>query len=142
MRKLKPTKKVKPKSQLKISGCCMVKNEEKNLPRTLDSIKSVVDELIIIDTGSTDGTIDIAKSYGAKIIETTWNDDFSTPRNMAIDAANGDWIIFLDADEFFVNSKKVRNAIEKFSGKDAILIPRINIDEANSNSEISRDWCL
>ena len=141
MRKLKPAKKIKPKSTLKISACCMVKNEEKNLPRSLDSIKSQVDEIIVVDTGSTDRTIEIAESYGAKIIETPWQDDFSTPRNMAIDAATGDWIIFLDADEYFASPKKVRSAIEKFSGKDAILIPRINIDEANGNIEMSRDWC-
>ena len=142
MRKLKPAKKIKPKSSLKISACCMVKNEEKNLPHSLESIKNQVDEIIIVDTGSTDKTLEIAESYGAKIIKTPWNDDFSTPRNMAIDAAVGDWIIFLDADEYFATSKKIRPAIEKFSGKDAILIPRINIDEANDNIEISRDWCL
>ena len=141
MRKIKPTKKIKSKSDLKISACCMVKNEEKNLPRSIESFKSIVDEIIVVDTGSTDKTIDIAKSYNAKIIETTWNDDFSTPRNMAIEAASGDWIIFLDADEFFATPKKVRAAIEKSLGKDAILVPRINIDEANNNSEISRDWC-
>ena len=141
MRKLKPAKKVKSKSSLKISACCMVKNEEKNLPRSLDSLKSQVDEIIIVDTGSTDRTIEIAKSYGAEIIQTPWIDDFSAPRNMAIDAATGDWIIFLDADEYFSTPKKVRPAIEKFSGKDAILVPRINIDGANNNVEISRDWC-
>ena len=141
MRKLKPSKKNKPKSKIKISACCMVKNEEKNLPRSLDSLKSQVDEIIIVDTGSTDRTIEIAENYGAKIIETTWQDDFSAPRNMAIDAASGDWIIFLDADEFFAAPQKVRSAIEKLSGKDAILIPRINIDESNGGSEISRDWC-
>ena len=141
MRKLKPSKKIKPKSVLKISACCMVKNEENNLPHSLDNLKSQVDEIIVVDTGSTDRTIEIAESYGAKIIETPWQDDFSTPRNMAIDAATGDWIIFLDADEYFAAPKKVRPAIEKFSGKDAILIPRINIDEANNNVEMSRDWC-
>ena len=141
MRKLKPSKKIKSKSTLKISACCMVKNEEKNLPRSLESVRLAADEIIVVDTGSTDRTIEIAESFDAKIIQTTWKDDFSTPRNMAIDAATGDWIIFLDADEFFVNPKKIRAAIEKFTGKDAILIPRINIDEASGNSEMSRDWC-
>ena len=69
MRKIKPTKKIKSKSDLKISACCMVKNEEKNLPRSIDSFKSIVDEIIVVDTGSTDKTIDIAKSYNAKIID-------------------------------------------------------------------------
>ena len=142
MRKLKSVKKIKSKSSIKISACYMVKNEEKNLPRSIDSLKNQFDELIVVDTGSTDNTIEIAKSYGAKIIETTWQDDFSMPRNMAIEAATGDWIIFLDADEYFVTPKKVRQAVEKFSGKDAILIPRINIDDKNFNRELSNDWCL
>ena len=141
MRKLKPTKKIKSKSTLKISACCMVKNEEKNLPHSLESVRLAADEIIVVDTGSTDRTIEIAESFDAKIIQTAWQDDFSTPRNMAIDAATGDWIIFLDADEFFVNPKKVKLAIEKYTGKDAVLIPRINIDEASGNSEMSRDWC-
>ena len=142
MRKLKPTKKINPKPALKISACYMVKNEEKNLPRSIDSIKNQVDEMVIVDTGSTDKTINIAKSYGAKIIETTWQDDFSTPRNMAIEEASGDWIIFLDADEYFVTPQKVRSAVERFSTKDAILIPRINIDDKNDNQELGNDWCL
>ena len=141
MRKLKPAKKIKPKSTLKISACCMVKNEEKNLPRSLNSLKSQVDEIIVVDTGSTDRTIEIAENYGAKIIKTPWQDDFSTPRNMAIDAAIGDWIIFLDADEYFATPKKVRQAIEKFSGKDAILIPRIDID-VKRNIDIGKGWSL
>ena len=142
MRKLKSAKKIKSKSSIKISACYMVKNEEKNLPRSIDSLKNFVDEIIVVDTGSTDKTIEIAQSYGAKIIEAAWIDDFSAPRNIAIENAGGDWIIFLDADEFFISPKKVRNAVEKLSNKDAILIPRINIDEDNNNFEMSRDWCL
>ncbi len=141
MRKLK-TKKNKTKTSLKISACYMVKNEEKNLSRSIESLKNQVDEIIVMDTGSIDKTIEIAKSYGAKILTTTWNDDFSTPRNLTIDAATGDWLIFLDADEYFVSSKNIRAAIEKLSGDEAVLIPRINIDENNANAEMSRDWCL
>ena len=138
MRKLKPSKKLK--STLKLTACYMVKNEEENLPRSIDSLKNVVDELIVVDTGSSDRTIEIANSYGAKVIETKWQDDFSTPRNIAIDNATGDWIIFLDADEYFITPKKVRSAIEKLSSKDVILNQRINIDESKGNREISRDW--
>ena len=141
MRKLKSSKKLKSKSSIKISACYMVKNESKNLSRSIDSLRSQVDEIIVVDTGSTDNTIEIAKTYNAKIIETSWQDDFSTPRNLAIDNATGDWIIFLDADEFFVNSKNIRETITKIQNKETILIPRINIDEANNNV-IGRDWCL
>ena len=139
MRKLKPSKKTRVK--LKISACYMVKNEEKNLPRSLESIKSAVDEIIIVDTGSTDTTIEIAESYGAKVIQTPWKDDFSTPRNMAIEAANGDWIIFLDADEFFASPDKVRSAITKLADSTTIIIPRIDIDE-EQNRELNHDWSM
>ena len=139
MRKLKPTKKTK--SKLKISACYMVKNEENNLPRSLESIKPAVDEIIIVDTGSTDKTVEIAESYDAKIIKTTWKDDFSTPRNMAIDAATGDWIIFLDADEYFASPNKVRSAITKLADSTTIIIPRIDIDE-EQEKELNHDWSM
>ena len=137
MRKLKPTKKVKTK--LKLSACYIVKNEEKTLPRSIESLKSAVDEIVVVDTGSTDKTIEIAERYGAKVIKTTWNDNFSAPRNLAIDNATGDWIIFLDADEFFAYPDKVRSAIEKLSNETTIIIPRINIDADNGNREINRN---
>ena len=137
MRKLKPTKKVR--NRFKISACYIVKNEEKTLPRSIDSLKSAVDEIIVVDTGSTDKTIEIAERYNAKVIKTTWQDDFSAPRNLAIDNASGDWIIFLDADEFFAYPDKVRSAIEKFANETTIIIPRINIDADNNNREINRN---
>lgn len=88
---------------MKLSICMMVKNESKNLERCLNSISplmnSVKSELIIIDTGSTDDTIDIAKKYTDKIYEHPWNDNFSQMRNKSISYAVGDWIFILDADE-------------------------------------------
>ena len=139
MRKLKPTKKAKNK--LKISACYMVKNEENNLSRSLESVKPAVDEIIVIDTGSTDRTIEIAESYDARIIQTPWKDDFSTPRNMAIEAATGDWIIFLDADEYFASPNKVRSAITKLADNTTIIIPRIDIDE-DQDRELNHDWSM
>ena len=139
MRKLKPTKKAK--SKLKISACYMVKNEENKLPRSLESVKSAVVEIIVVDTGSTDKTIEIAESYGAKVIQTPWKDDFSTPRNMAIDAATGNWIIFLDADEYFASPNKVRSAITKLADNTTIIIPRIDIDE-DQDRELNHDWSM
>ena len=148
MRKIKSSNKpiIKSKSKsdskLKISACYIVKNEEKTLPQSIESLKSAVDEIIVVDTGSTDKTIEIAKSYDAKVIETTWQDDFSTPRNLAIDNATGDWIIFIDADEYFIRPNKVRNAIEKLSNTEAIFMMRIDIDEDNGGKEINRDYYL
>jgi len=82
-----------------ISACLIVKNEESLLPRCLGSIRSAVDEIIVADTGSEDRTVEIAKSFGAKVTEHPWEDDFSKHRNQAISCATSDWILILDADE-------------------------------------------
>ncbi|MFA7012885.1 MAG: glycosyltransferase [Desulfobacterales bacterium] len=82
-----------------LSLCMIVKNEEKHLPRCLKSVRNVVDEMIIVDTGSTDKTIDIARIFGAKVFEFPWTGDFSAARNHSLDQATGDWILILDADE-------------------------------------------
>lgn len=135
MRKIKPNK--KSKSKLKISACYIVKNEEKNLSRSIESLKKSVDEIVVVDTGSTDKTIEIAEGYSAKVIKTQWQDDFSAPRNLAIDNATGDWIIFLDADEYFQFPEKVKSTIEKLSNETTIIIPRINIDADDNNKVIN-----
>jgi glycosyltransferase involved in cell wall biosynthesis len=84
---------------IKISACLMVKNEENNLKRCLDSIKDVVDEIIIVDTGSTDNTVEIAKKYTDKIYFHEWENNFSKHRNQSISYATGDWLLIIDADE-------------------------------------------
>jgi len=82
-----------------ISLCMIVKNEEEFLPRCLQSIKDFVDEIIIVDTGSTDGTVEIAKSFGAKVFIHPWEGSFSKARNYSLKYATCDWILYLDADE-------------------------------------------
>ncbi|RDY25648.1 glycosyltransferase family 2 protein [Romboutsia weinsteinii] len=82
-----------------ISVCMITKNEEKNLPRCLESIKDFANEIIIVDTGSTDKTVEIAKKYGAKVYHYKWKKDFSDARNKSLEKATMDWIVFLDADE-------------------------------------------
>ena len=82
-----------------VSACLIVKNEAKNLPRCLNSIKGFVDEIVIVDTGSTDDSIEIAEGYGAKIGHFAWNDDFSAARNHALSLATGNWALWIDADE-------------------------------------------
>ena len=97
------------------------------MPRSLDSVKDYVDEIVVVDTGSTDNTIEVAKSYGAKVFESPWNNDFSTPRNMALENATGDWIIFLDADEYFAYPNKVRKALERnISTPPSVLSQNLN----------------
>ena len=82
-----------------LSLCMIVKNEEKHLARCLLSAGPAVDEMIIVDTGSTDRTKDIARAYGAKVFDLPWTNDFSEARNCSLSGAAGDWILVLDADE-------------------------------------------
>ncbi|OAA83176.1 glycosyltransferase [Clostridium ljungdahlii] len=118
---------------MKITACLITKNEEKNIKRCIDSFKEVVDQIIVVDTGSTDNTISIAKEYGAEIYNYVWKDDFSQPRNLALSRAKGDWIIFLDADEYFYgdtskNILKIIKGIDNSKNIIGIYCPRINID--------------
>ena len=87
--------------EISISQCMIVKNEEKNIRRALSWAKEIVQEQVVVDTGSTDRTVEIAESMGAKIFHFEWCDDFSAAKNYAIEQATGDWIAFLDADEYF-----------------------------------------
>jgi tetratricopeptide (TPR) repeat protein len=83
----------------RISLTMIVKDEAANLPACLDSVRDLVDELIVVDTGSTDQTPEIARTRGARVVHFPWRDDFAAARNAGLDAAGGDWIFWLDADE-------------------------------------------
>lgn len=117
---------------MKISAVYIAKNEEKNIARSLDSLRDSVDEFILVDTGSTDKTVKIFESYGGKVFFLSWNDDFSAPRNMALSKATGDWIILLDADEYFSyeTAKNLRNVIEENADADGLLLNITNIEYA------------
>jgi tetratricopeptide (TPR) repeat protein len=82
-----------------LSLCMIVKNEEKNISGCLESVKGLVDEVIVVDTGSIDRTKEIAESHGAKVYDFAWTDNFSAARNEAVRHATSDWILVLDADE-------------------------------------------
>ncbi|WP_079442141.1 glycosyltransferase, partial [Clostridium chromiireducens] len=84
---------------MSLSLCMIVKDEENTLERCLESVKDIVDEMIIIDTGSTDGTIKIAKKYGAKIFFYKWDNSFANARNYSLSKASKDWILIMDADD-------------------------------------------
>jgi len=97
-----------------LSLCMIVKNEQPNLVRSLSSVKAAVDEIIVVDTGSTDRTKDIATVFGAKVFDAPWNDDFAEARNIALSKATGDWIFVLDADEAVspADCSNLRNLLE------------------------------
>lgn len=86
---------------MQISLCMIVKNEEEALGRCLESVKDIVSEMIIVDTGSTDSTVKIAEKYGAKVFFYKWDESFSNARNFSLEKASKDWILIMDADDEF-----------------------------------------
>jgi glycosyltransferase involved in cell wall biosynthesis/Flp pilus assembly protein TadD len=82
-----------------LSLCMIAKNEEAHLSRCLESVRGLVDEIVLVDTGSADRTVEIARSFGARIFQFAWQDDFSLARNFSLEQATGEWILALDADE-------------------------------------------
>lgn len=99
---------------MSVSLCMIVKNEEEMLGTCLESVKDIVDEMIIVDTGSEDATEEIAKSFGAKIFYYQWNNSFADARNYSLSKATGDWILIMDADDEFAKEDipKLKEIIE------------------------------
>jgi tetratricopeptide (TPR) repeat protein len=89
----------RPAAGLTLSACVIVRDEEERLAACLAGVAPAADELVVVDTGSTDGTVEIARRFGARVVHVPWNDSFSEPRNVALAAARGDWVLFPDADE-------------------------------------------
>lgn len=118
-------------NNITLSLCMIVKNEEKVLSRCLNSVKDVVDEIIIVDTGCTDDTIKIANKYNTKIYSYNWNDDFSAARNYALKYATSDYILVLDADEYIESSEKIKEEIQ-----DGLNYYYINIYNYMDNNNI------
>lgn len=86
----------------------IVKNEEAHLPRCLRSVADLVDEIIIVDTGSTDRTKEVAGEYGARIFDFAWREDFAAARNYAFSLATCDYILWMDADDVFTEPNRVK----------------------------------
>lgn len=107
---------------ISISLCMIVKNEEKLLKRCLDSYRLVCDEIVIVDTGSTDRTKEIAAGYTDLIYDYPWNNDFAAARNFAFSKANCDYIFSADADEVLDEENR-----RQFLNLKQVLVPEIDI---------------
>ncbi|HMM47995.1 MAG TPA: glycosyltransferase [Miltoncostaeaceae bacterium] len=92
----------------RVSLCMIMRDEEEHLERCLRSVRGAVDEIVIVDTGSVDGSVQIAERFGARVLHEPWRGDFAAPRNTALDAATGDWALVLDADEELVDADGLR----------------------------------
>jgi glycosyltransferase involved in cell wall biosynthesis len=91
-----------------VSIALIVRNEERTLGRCLGSIRDAVDEIVVVDTGSTDRTREIASRFTDRIFDFAWHDDFSAARQYAFDRATGEWVGWLDADDAVVNAGRIR----------------------------------
>ena len=127
------------KAEVKLSQVMIVKNEEKNIERALAWGKPIAFEQIVVDTGSTDKTVEIAEKMGAKVFHFEWIKDFSAAKNYAIEQATGDWIAFLDADEYVSSEdalklmdvlKKVHQNHNIHNSVTILSMPMIHLNDA------------
>ncbi len=123
---------MKKPDRARISQCMIVKNEEKVIEKALSWGKGIVSEQIVVDTGSTDQTVEIAERMGAKVYHFEWIDDFAAAKNYAIEQAQYEWIAFLDADEYFPPEDALRllQCVKDLhdTPTKGILTGRINVD--------------
>lgn len=123
-----------------ISLCMIVRDEEKCIAKCLASVQGVADEIIVVDTGSKDETKKVAAGFGAKIIDFIWTGSFADARNASLEAANGDWVLFLDADEYLepLSHEALRKAAAQ-AEVEGYYIPIVNIYGNDQKPEQCRD---
>jgi tetratricopeptide (TPR) repeat protein len=126
---------------VQISLCMIVRDEEQDLPRCLASVRGVVDEICILDTGSTDSTVELARAAGARVESFEWCDDFAAARNAALAMTSGDWVLVLDADEA-LEDPQTRAKLEAFAAANPDSAGQVTIvdrqEEGELHSRVSR----
>lgn len=127
-----------------ISACAIMKNEISHVEAWLDNVRVFAQEIIVVDTGSTDGTNEfLAKQFDVKLISYEWQHDFAQAKNVALQEATGDWLVFTDADECYYHPKNIieylRQLNKQSADMDVIFCPIDNIDADNNNEIINSD---
>ena len=106
----------------------LTKNEEKTIQKVIVNAQKCTDEVLIVDSGSTDKTVKFAESAGAQVVYRAWDNDFSAQRNFALQYIKTDWVLYLDADEFLDDTliDSIRVALEKNEDKQYSMLRRIH----------------
>ena len=125
---------------ISVSACAIMKNEISHVEAWLNNVRVFAQEIIVVDTGSTDGTNEfLAKQFDVKLISYEWQHDFAQAKNVALQEATGDWLVFTDADECYYHPENITEYLGKLDRQsadiDVIFCPIDNID-ADSNNEI------
>ncbi len=130
-----------PAEGLRLSLCMIVRDEEEMLPRCLAAAVDAVDEVVVVDTGSSDATVEIARSFGARVLAHEWSGSFAQARNVSFDAASGDWLLFLDADEVLMaeDVASLRSLLGR-TWREAFSLTEINYTgELNDGAAVTHD---
>lgn len=118
---------------MKISACIIMRDSARDIGECLESLKGRVDEIVVTDTGSEDDSVDIVRRYTDKVYFFEWRDDFSAAKNFCLEHATGDWIVFLDADEYLSEDTRenLRRVLEDMDeqGYDVLQVRWENVDE-------------
>jgi glycosyltransferase involved in cell wall biosynthesis/tetratricopeptide (TPR) repeat protein/SAM-dependent methyltransferase len=117
----------------RLSVCLIAKNEERFLARCLQSVRGVAWQIVVVDTGSTDATKEIAQQHGAEVYDFPWCDDFSAARNAALEHVRGDWVLVLDADEEL--TAEGRESLQREMRADNVLAYRLPIVDVGKEDE-------
>lgn len=129
---------------ISVSACAIMKNEISHVEAWLDNVRVFAQEIIVVDTGSTDGTNEfLAKQPDVKLINYEWQHDFAQAKNMALQETTEDWLVFTDADECYYHPKNIieylRQLDKQYADMDVIFCPIDNIDADNNNEIINSD---
>lgn len=130
------------KKAVKTTACVIVKNEAENLPQWLACMQTLADEMVVVDTGSTDNTTALAEAAGARVFSFPWINDFAAAKNYALEQCRGNWVLMLDADEYIAaeDYDGVQKSIEKYDWDKNVIgfvCKLVNVDKDKNNAYIS-----